>query len=223
MKKKFIFFCLGFLALGVLCFYFFFTYSDQYIRDQINFVTYQDLTEKNITGDESQIVRKIHTACFEEVKRRNLLSFWSQSQNLDSGYGEDLLKEQVDRYLEKGRIEKIKNFQYTENVTLLRYRNEIIGLYSCSPENTISDNTIMIWNVCISSSMRGKGIGHVLVEHAIKRCYSVDQGLSLVVYKDDKIAQSLYKKHGFRFVELEYSLEDRFEFYNKYLMKFHEK
>lgn len=224
MNKRFIFFCFGFIALGLFCFYFFFTHSDQYIRDQINFVTYEDLTEKNIAITDTDKIRKIHTKCFEGVKRRNLLNFWSQSQSLDGGgYDKGFLEEQVDRYLEKSRIEKVKYFQHTENVTILRYHDDIIGLYSCSPENTISDNTIMLWNVCISPSMRGRGIGHVLIKHAIKRCYQPDQGLSLVVYKDDELAQSLYKKHGFKFVDLEYSLEDQFEFYNKYLMKFYEK
>lgn len=224
MKKKFIAFCLSFLALAFLCFALFFYYSDRYIRSQVTFATYDDLTEKNVPFKDMQRTREIHTSCFEERYRKTLLAFYGESQNLDSAYSHEALKEVVEKQIEKERLWKKKNFAKEKtNVTLLRYQSNVIGLYTCAENNTITEGDILVWDVCLAENMRGKGIGHLLTEHAIKRCRVAGKELGLTVYKDDLAVIELYKKHGFEQIETRYSFEDTFHFYNKILMRYIEK
>ena len=223
MKNKFIAFCIGFLSLGLVLIGSFFFYSDRYVREQITFKTYEDLTEKNFPKASLEKLLKVHQNCFEEIRRQNLENFLLESQNLDSEQDSAAIKKRVSTYLEKEKLTAEGSFAQTRNATVASYQSEIIGLYSCSDEDSIQDNSTMIWNMCLATSMRGKGIGHRMLDHAIARCKKKEQNLLLVVEKDNLRAQALYKKHGFRPIEAQYSLEGQFEFYNRMPMKYYEK
>ena len=223
MRKNYILFCSGFFIFALLCFGIFFYFSDAYIRKQITFTTYDDLTLKNISKEESDRAVDVHTSCFDDNRRKKLTAFYMRTNEIGKVYDKRSFEERLNRYLKEDDKEKynyFKEFREEQTVTLVRYKGDIIGLYTCDTETKIIENSRAIWDLCLTKTMRGKGISHLIVEHAIKTCSSPGMDLALVVYKDDKVAQSLYKKHSFKFKEPRYSLEDEFNYYDKFLMKY---
>lgn|GEM_PF-5493424 len=215
MKNKFTIFCLGFLVFAFVCFSVFFFFSDLYVRKNIEFANYE--TMDSLSQDELLKLAAVHDDCFKEERAKKLRKFFLKNKEVGARFDKRDFEERLTSYLEEGN--KLDYIRSMENVTIARYKGSIFGLYLCSPEDRIIQNTNMIWNFCITSSMRGKGISHLMIEHAITRCSQPTQNLALMVYKDSLVAQKLYKKHGFVQTEPLYSLEDEFEYYDKFLMK----
>ena len=215
MKNKFATFCFGFLGFAFVCFSVFFFFSDLYVRKNIEFTDYE--TMDSLSHDEALKLAAVHDDCFKEERAKKLRTFFLKNKEVGARFDKRAFEERLASYLEEGN--KLDYIRSMENVTLARYQGNIIGLYLCSSEDRIIQNTNMIWNFCLSSSVRGKGISHLMIDHAIKRCSHPGQNLALMVYKDSLVAQKLYKKHGFIQTEPLYSLEDEFEYYDKFLMK----
>ena len=78
----------------------------------------------------------------------------------------------------------------------------------------------MIHNVCVAKESRGHGVGTALMKHAISKCSSKNQDLTLTVYQDQKKTISLYKKLGFKIVPIEKNPNDEFIMFQKFLMKY---
>ena len=113
-----------------------------------------------------------------------------------------------------------ESFQDTDNPSVLMWNNTPIGLYSCREDNDLTDSSIMIFNVCLTASKRGKGIGKLLMLDAVKHCKKPGQDLTLLVYKDDTDVIALYKKLGFKHIEPSKMWPESFAYFNKFLMKF---
>ena len=137
-----------------------------------------------------------------------------------SEYDATIQERFIDREIKSIENSFYKGFHNSENVTVLREENKIIGLYSCSDESEEFNNASAIWNVCLKPSVQGRGLGTKLMKHAIKRCFKEGQELILMVSKNNKRAKNLYEKLGFKTIEWDYDVDDNPRFHNKYLMKY---
>ena len=206
------------LILGLISVFTLIRLSNKAIHNNITFHHKKDLTIKNISEKNYSKIYTNHQQCFEEVKRKNLIKYYIEKDDLKSTWDHRAVEKKVADYIERSRTESTNNFKYTNNVTIMKFKNKIIGHYSCSEENKITDQNIMISNVCLEKPMRGKGLGRKMLNNAIEYCSKKNQDLSLLVYKDDKIAINLYSKLGFIFTEPSKEIDNSFYFFNKILM-----
>ncbi len=187
----------------------------------LRFQTYALFSEQNISAAELSKVIALHEECFENDRRKNLFNYYLEVQHPHSDESfRKYLRERVETIIQEGRLQKKSIFRRKENVTLLRKGSELIGLFSCAPEQRISHGSSMIYDVCLASKMRGKGLGQQLMEQAIRQCQEVGKDLTLMVYKDNTPAIALYKKLNFSLVPMPGEAGDDFEYFNKYFMVF---
>lgn len=223
MKKQYALLCGSFLGLAILAFTAFFFFADSYTRNQVLFTSYEDLKEKTLSADEYTQYRDAYRSCFGETRRTKLTAFYSEKLNLEASHDKAMVAKRVEEYLQKELLTERDYLESRKNITLITHKSAIIGFYTCNESSDLLDDSTMLWDVCITPKMRGKGIGNLLVEDVIKRCKTPGRSLSLVVYKDNLRAQSLYQKHGFTPEDMPYDLEDSFSYYDKILMVYKKK
>lgn len=201
------------LLFSLIIYYFLF-------RSPLEFFTYSDLNVKGIEEKDYTTVVKSHSECFDPDKRKYLNQYLREVKypQTSSPFAQ-MLKERVDKYIEKSQLEKLKSFRMTENITLVKKDESIIGLYNCRLDNEVTDGSIMIFNVCVIKKERGYGYGKQIMKHAIERCQENGKDLTLTVYRDNKSAIDMYKKLGFQIVPISKQPKDDFFMYEKHLMK----
>lgn len=201
-------------VLVVLAIYFF------WVRNPLIFVTYQDLGAKEL--EETDYIRAVnaHSECFDPDKRKYLNQYLREIKYPQTSEPfSQMLKERVERYIEKSRIEKLKTFRNTESVTLVKKNETVIGLYNCHIDNEVTNGSVMIFNVCVVQKERGQGFGKQIIKHAIERCSQNDKDLTLTVYRENRTAIDLYTNLGFQIVPVTKQPEDEFFMFQKHLMK----
>ena len=218
MKKKYVLFLGIMLIVGTLFILIFIKLSNKSIHKNLSFHHKKDFTVKNLSEKDYSTVYANHQQCFEKVKFRNLTKYYIEKDDLKSNWDKNAIKKRVEKHIKDTKKDSIESFKYTTNATIVKFKDKIIGHYSCAEENTITDQSIMISNVCLESSMRGKGIGKKMIANAITHCSKEKYNLSLLVYKDDEIAINLYTKMGFIMTGAKTEIETNFNFFNKFLM-----
>ena len=223
MKSKFVIFCFTFLIIGISASFWTQDILNEIFKKNLTFTTYSNLEKENISTHKYNQVVKIHQECFQDTRRRNLAKYIEKYGNYGN-YGNilnpELIKKRVDAYVDKQNLEQKITFRSSQNVTLATHNNDVIGMFNCLEEDEITHNSIMIYNVCIAKQFRGRGLGKQLILNAISKCKRDNKDLTLLIYKDDEIAQNLYKNVGFNYIQGKIKAEDRFEFFNKFLMIF---
>lgn len=195
-----------------------------WINNPLTFITYSDLTIKDLEEKDYIGTLNAHNECFDPDKRKYLNQYLREIKYPQTSEPfVHMLKERVERYIEKGRIDKLKSFRNTENITLVKKNKTVVGLYNCHLDNEVTNGSIMIFNVCVVKKERGQGFGKKIMEHAIDRCSELDKDLTLTVYRENKQAIELYKKLGFQIVPVSKQPEDEFFMYQKFLMKLQSK
>jgi ribosomal protein S18 acetylase RimI-like enzyme len=185
----------------------------------LRYETFALLSEDKILAMDLQKVIELHQGCFEEDRRKNLYNYYLQIKYPHSDeYFRSYLKEKVEQSLQQSRLGRKSSFRQMQNVTILKKGADIIGMYNCVPETTITHGSVMIYNVCLADKMRGKGIGKNMVQHAIDRCAEPGKELALTVYKDNYATVGLYKKLKFAIATMPAEVNEDFEYFNKYLM-----
>lgn len=183
-------------------------------KPKLEFAYYKTLAAELISDADYRKLIEIHRDCFEETKRRNLLKYLTkyqaQSFNLD---------QKVNRMIEEGRLEQIETFHNTKNVYVTKLDSQIIGLFNCREEQEITDSSMMIFNVCLRTGMRGKGFGEQMMHHAHQNCRRDSRDITLTVYKDDEKVVNFYKKLNYSIVSNLEAWDHDFTYFNKYLMK----
>lgn len=172
--------------------------------------------EEGISDPDYHTVLRIHRDCFDEQRRKNLIRFYQK-------YGGDDLytaKAKSEGFLANYSKEQVSNFRKTQNIYIVSEKQEIIGLFNCREENEVTKGSIMIFNVCLKSSKRRKGLGARIMKTAIEKCSKTGKDLTLLVYKDDAYVVDFYKKLNFEIVSDLKEWDDQFPTFNKYLMKF---
>ena len=181
---------------------------------KLRFEHHPTLTEEHISDRDYQALIKTHQDCFEDTRKKQLAKYYIEAKGLD----ENLVEGRVRKDIQRARMNAHQNFRFRKNFYTLHSGDELIGLYNCRDEDELTENSIMIYNVCLKSSMRRKGFGRKLMLHAIDKCRKPDQNLSLTVYKDDPYVVEFYKKLHFKIIEPQKEVEEGFDFFNKYLM-----
>ena len=218
MKKNYKTFLSVMLIIGILFILIFNFLANKSIDSHLSFHHKKDFTVQHLSKKDYSILYANHQECFEKVKLRNLTKYYIEKNNLQSNWDKNFIKKRVEKHLNHTAKDSFEQFKYTTNGTLLKFKNKIIGHYSCAEESIITDHSIMISNVCLEKSMRGKGLGKKLISNAIEHCSKKDRDLSLLVYKDDDVAINLYKKVGFIKTEPKVETDTNFNFFNKFLM-----
>ena len=220
MERKQLAWTISSFMIFVICLGIYFLW----IKNPLTFVTYPDLTVKDLKERDYLSTLNAHNECFDPDKRKYLNRYLREVKYPETSEPfAQMLKERVERYIEKGRIDKLKSFRSTENVTLVKKDEAVIGLYNCHLDNEATDGSVMIFNVCVLHKERGQGFGKKIMEHAIDRCSERGKDLTLTVYRENKQAIDLYKKLGFEIVPVRKQPEDEFFLYQKYLMKLQSK
>ena len=129
-------------------------------------------------------------------------------------------KKKANLEVESNRTQQKQLFRNTKNVYVFRDQNEIIGMLNCRPEDKITLNSIMIFNVCLKKDRQRQGFGKQLMQVAINKCSQDDKDLTLTVYKDDSYVIKFYKKLNFEIISDLSEWEEQFPYFNKYLMRF---
>ncbi|MBC61116.1 MAG: hypothetical protein CMP11_01565 [Zetaproteobacteria bacterium] len=220
MQRKFAFYAFFVLLLALLSSYFLLDFFAFDPKKNITFRYLEDLGEQHISIDDYRQVIGNHQACFEHVRRKNLTSYYERKFSSTSSISREIIDQEVEKDLRDGRLSMFKRFRSTKNITTMYHRNKLVGLYNCLPENEVTNDSVMIYNVCLNKDFRGKGLGKVLMKNAISHCQAKEVGrkLSLLVYDDDHLAINLYKKLGFDFEEPDEDFPDEFYYFNKSLM-----
>lgn len=189
-------------------------------KNLISFQVFANLATENITEKDYLGLVHLHNRCFEEDKRKNLYLYFSEVKYREAAKDlRGLIKQQVEQFVEKHRMDKIKTFRDTENVAVMKRGEEVLGFYNCHDEDLITDGNTMIYNLCVAPKMRKQGYGGRLVQHAIQHCSKPNKGLTLTVYKDNQDAIRLYEKFDFKIIESNKLTEENFNMFNKHLMK----
>lgn len=193
---------------------FFTGYYWHLIHQQPNFKDFKQL--KQIDNKTFDHFVMLHHSCFEEARRENLINYLMiQEDQPNNPLAQAELKNKVDQYIQVHRKKIKKDLRSLENATLVWKGKELAGFYSCHNDSNLQAN--MIFNLCVSKKERGKGLGQLVVKHAIKRCQKLGLKLGLTVYKNNTIAIALYKKLGF-VISTEELDPDNFSEFNKFLM-----
>ena len=191
-----------------------------WLRNPLTFVYYPNLNATELKEHDYFSAVDAHNECFDPDKRKYLNQYLKDVKYPQTSEAfTQMLKERVERYIEKGRIEKLKSFRSTENVTLIKKNEKVIGLYNCHLDNEVTDGSIMIFNVCVVQKERGQGFGKQIMKHAISHCSQSGKDLTLTVYRDNKKAIDLYRKLGFEIIPASKQPEDEFFMFQKHLMK----
>ena len=186
-------------------------FSHTYFNKNIQFQT----LDKAENIKDYQKVKDLHSQCFSTVRRKNLINYYTQQQQINDEFSKKKLEQQVDSFLKNLQ----DSFIHTSNITLLSQGSEIIGIYSCSNDYRFFGNDAMIWNLCLDEKHRGQGKGRTLAKHAISRCKKDYDNLLLTVEKENITAQNLYQSLGFQKIDWPQGKPVGLEFFNKILMK----
>jgi ribosomal protein S18 acetylase RimI-like enzyme len=199
--------CCGFFL------YYFFTKDEKLV-----FRTYKNLQNTNISLINIKTLAGLNEQCFAKNRRKNMIEYAIKSGSLSTHISRDLVAADVDRYLQKLKVNSVKNFKLRKNLTVMKKNNKIVGMYSCAKQDSFND-AFFIWNVCVAPEFRGKGNGRALVKHAIARCGKGLEHIYLTIEKEDMRAKKLYESFNFKTVPW-FNSEDSLseEFFNKTLM-----
>lgn len=188
---------------------------------KLDFSTYANLDAEAISETRYYETVYLHNECFEPDRIKYLALYLTEVKYPDaSPVFRQLLEQQVANQVKLERAEKLKNFRRNQNITLAKYRDKIVGLYNCHYDDSVTQGSIMIYNVCVAKKHRGKGFGMQLMQHAINHCQEAGKRLTLTVYKDNTAAIELYKKLNFVIIPLEKQPHDDFIIFQKYLMQY---
>jgi GNAT superfamily N-acetyltransferase len=194
-------------------------FADQLGLGSLRFQTFPQLNEENISAADLGKLISLLQECFEEDRRKNLYNYYIEIQHPQSDeYFRKYLRDKVEGSIHQARLTKKSSFRLKKDVTVLKKGAEFIGLYSCADERDITHGSRMIYDVCLTAKMRGKGLGKSLMIHAMDHCQQAGKDLTLTVYKDNTPAIALYKKLNFSIVPMPSEAGDEFEYFNKYLM-----
>ncbi|MFD2176211.1 GNAT family N-acetyltransferase [Veronia pacifica] len=109
-------------------------------------------------------------------------------------------KERLLRAIERVEKERIPNFVIYERDQLIA-SVEVFPGSMCGMNAEDADKTGVL-GIMVSKNYRGLGIGRTLIETAIKDCHRFGyQTISLLVYKSNDTAISLYESIGFKYEE----------------------
>lgn len=179
----------------------------------LHFESHADLTQ--LSTNEFNALLEIHRGCFEETRRKQLALFFARQ----SGKSPLLEKARADTAIANSRLTYRDDLRKTKNVFIAKDEDGgPIGLFNCREDNEITDHSVMVFNVCLKKDMRGKGLGNVLMHHAIEHCRQPGRDLSLTVYQDDAYVLDFYRKLNFHTHPMSADHQKDFQFFNKVLM-----
>jgi GNAT superfamily N-acetyltransferase len=150
----------------------------------------KNVTESVLTGDNDVIIRNYEPADVEYVIKRHR-ELYEGEMNYSSVFGD---------YVEKYVVEFDKSHdQAMENMWIAEVNGRQIGVIAIVK---VDENTAQLRWFLVEPSMRGKGIGHILMKTVIDFCK--DKKYNQVILWTVNIlpaARHLYKAYGFELVE----------------------
>lgn len=182
----------------------------------LKFSQHQSLTKGSINEDEYERIISLHDECFTADRIVRLTNWFEEKYYYGHEHAQKLAKSEI----RSSTANKHKTFRSTENLTTMAKGGTIIGLYSCTQERELTKNSIMIYNVCVAKTERGKGYGRQLMKHAIRYCKKANADLTLAVNKKDLSTIKLYESLGFRESKDWDSSKDTFFMFDRLFMKY---
>lgn len=182
-------------------------------------------TLENLANDELNKLISIHEDCFKATKISNLEKYFTEIRDHKREIATQLVKHQID----KQDKNKTSRFKRMTNYHILYENNDMIGFYSCEEEEESNlkapretRGNVIIYDVCLTSSKRGKQIGNKLMGDAMKECYVKGKKIMLTVYQYHKKVVDWYKRLNFNIISDLSEWSEDFNYFNKYLMEHRE-
>lgn len=145
---------------------------------------------------------KIRNAKEKDIER--ILKLLLQVNNVHAEGRPDIFKKDMRKYT-KTQLEDLLNEKDTYIYVAVDENDECVGYSFCQfseikdGTNLVPRKTVYIDDICVDSSLRGKGIGTLLYEHSVSEaekmgCYNV----TLNVWSFNTSAMHFYEKCGMK-------------------------
>lgn len=190
----------------------------QWYRSSIEIVFYESTSSNLLSDEDAKSLVQIHQECFESVRRDKLSKYLKFKSPPSSPLEETIIKKRVESLISDGRVKSKDIFKEMQNLYITKYHGEIVGMFNCFDDDNFTNSGVMIYNVCLSKELRGRGIGKKMMQHAIAHCLKPNKVLALTVYKDHTQTIKLYESLGFAITDPIKIQEDSFDFFDKYFM-----
>ena len=107
------------VVLFLICCGFFLYYF--FMKDEkVVFKTYKNLKNSNISTVDIKTLVGINEQCFAKNRRKNMVEYAMRSGRLSSHMSRELVEADVDRYLNRLKVNSVKNFRLRRNLTVMR-------------------------------------------------------------------------------------------------------
>ena len=188
-------------------------------RSTVAFEFYEKVTPTTFSQRQRKKLALLHNECFEDVRRSKLRSFIKETHGTSSPLEEQLMNQRIESMLVSQRLTAQDSYQDVENLFLVRYHGEISGMFRCvKNDDDYTNQGTVLWDLCLATKLRGRGIGKQMIRHAIKKCREPGKVFALTVYKDEPQNIGLYQTLGFKITQPEKSPPDGFVSYGKHFM-----
>ncbi|MDD9950062.1 MAG: GNAT family N-acetyltransferase [Zetaproteobacteria bacterium] len=189
---------------------------------QASFHSYRGPLYKSASSQIMQQVAQLHNQCFlaDEIHYQYLFLQQQQGQNWTQEARTRMqgkLRHKISQ--ERSSPNFVKKLGQTANVTTLQVEQQLVGIYSCSFEDPVTEPAMYLYNVCIHPKWRRRGLGKQLIQHAVQSCRRPHSPLYLTVYKRDLHVQKLYRTAGFQQVKPSKAATNAYYLFGKILMQ----